>query len=153
MAEIRLQRTVRAPIEHVFDLLAEHDRYDRFRGIQASELTREGTAERNGVGARRRIRARPLVFEEEITRFERPTRLDYRILDVNVPLRHQGGSIALTSAGDAITEVSWTSTFTIEVPLAGAALGALGARLIRRGFGRVLDDVEALYAGPSTRSV
>ena len=33
----------------------------------------------------------PFGFEEEITAYERPTRLDYLIVDLNVPFHQEGG--------------------------------------------------------------
>jgi uncharacterized protein YndB with AHSA1/START domain len=147
MTAIRLEKRVEAPQEYVFELLSEHDRYDRFRPIDAAELTREGDIERNGVGARRRIRARPLTFEEEITAFERPRRLDYVIREVNIPLRHHGGSITLTPAG-AATDVVWASSFEIEVPVVGGALAGGFAVAIKRSFSRILEDIERSHRTP-----
>ena len=63
--------------------------------INGSELLREGEPPPNGVGALRRVKVRPLSFEEEITAYERPTRLDYLIVKLNVPLEHDGGAITL----------------------------------------------------------
>ena len=90
MATVNVERTIPAPIEAVFDVISDHAGYSRFPGIQSSELVREGEAEPNGLGALRRIRSRPLRFEEEITRFERPSRMDYLIVDVNAPIGMRG---------------------------------------------------------------
>ena len=143
MAEIRLERTLEAPIDRVFDVLADHAGYSRFRAISRAELVREGDEEPNGRGAIRKLAAGPFTFTEEITAFERPVRLDYLILEVNVPLRHDGGSIRFDAVDDG-THVLWTSSFTMPVPLAGAPLGALTAAALRRGFARMLADTERL---------
>ena len=143
MAKIDLDKTLAAPIDEVFELLSDHAGYTRFRGFSTAEMVREGTEERNGVGALRRLVVRPLRFEEEITAFERPTRMDYVIRRVNIPLRHEGGTIELSEAAGG-TRVRWRSVFTVPVPVAGPALAAPLALAIRRGFVRLLDDIERL---------
>jgi uncharacterized protein YndB with AHSA1/START domain len=142
-----VERTIPAPIDRVFDVISDHAGYSRFPGIQYSELVREGDSERNGVGAVRRIRSRPLRFEEKITLFERPTRMDYLITTVNAPMRHLGGSMKLTER-DGGTHIEWSTTLEPTLPLVGAAFGAFTRRLILRGFGRVLEEVERLATAP-----
>ena len=69
MRSIHVTRSIPAPPEAVFDLLTDHANYDRFRGIDGSELLRDGDPSPNGVGALRRIRARPFRFDEEVTAY------------------------------------------------------------------------------------
>ena len=42
MRSLTVTRRIEAPPEGVFDLLADHAHYERFRGINGSELLREG---------------------------------------------------------------------------------------------------------------
>jgi ribosome-associated toxin RatA of RatAB toxin-antitoxin module len=141
MRSIHVTRTIPAPAEAVFDLLADHANYDRFPGISGSELLREGDPAPNGLGALRRIKVTPLVFEEEITAFDRPDRLDYLIVKLNIPFEHQGGSIRLSAEGEA-TAVDWRSTFTVPTPLIGGLEERVWVPVLNRGFRRVLEDVE-----------
>ena len=143
MARIVVDKTLSAPIDDVFELLSDHAGYTRFRGFTKAELLREGTPDRNGVGALRRLVAGPLRFTEEITAFERPARMDYLIREVNLPLEHDGGSIMLAPDG-AGTRVHWTSVFTMPVPVVGGATAAGLAVALRQGFIRLLDDVDRL---------
>ena len=145
MRTIHVTRKITAAPEAVFDLLADHANYDRFRPINGSELMREGDPAPNGIGALRRIRVRPLVFEEEITAYERPSRLDYLIVRLNVPFEHHGGSIQLSRDGDT-TLVDWRSSFTVPTPLVGGAQELVWEPVLRRGFRRVLEDVERMTA-------
>jgi hypothetical protein len=145
MAQIDLDKTLAAPIDDVFELLSDHAGYTRFRGFRTAELLHEGTEERNGVGALRLLVAGPLRFEEEITAFERPTRMDYLIRKVNLPIEHEGGTIGLSPAGSG-TRVLWRSTFHVNVAVAGGAMGGLLAAALRRGFIRLLDDIDRLAA-------
>jgi hypothetical protein len=89
------------------------------------------------------LAVRPLRFEEEITAFERPTRMDYLIRKVNIPLDHDGGTITLSPVQSG-TRVLWRSTFTVPVPVVGGALAAILAVFIKRGFVRLLDDIDRL---------
>ncbi len=148
MRSVHVTRAIPAPPEEIFDRLADHANYDRFRPIHDSELVREGDPAPNGVGALRRIKVRPLVFEEEITAYERPTRLDYLIVKLNVPLKHDGGSITLTPEGPT-TRVDWRSTFSVPIPVVGGAQELVWQRVLARGFRRVLEDVERMLAAHS----
>jgi uncharacterized protein YndB with AHSA1/START domain len=141
MRSIVVTRTIPGPPEPIFELLTDHANYERFPGITASELLREGDPAPNGVGAVRRIKSTPLRFDEEITAYERPARLDYLIVDLNVPFEHRGGSIRLTPDGDG-THVDWRSSYSVPTPLIGGLQEVIWKPLLTRGFRRVLEDVE-----------
>jgi uncharacterized protein YndB with AHSA1/START domain len=145
MGSVHVTHTIAAPAEDVFDLLADHANYDRFRAINGSKLLREGEPAPNGVGALREIKVRPLTFEEEITAYERPTRLDYLIVKLNVPFKHDGGAITLTPEGGG-THVDWRSTFTVPTPVIGRAQELIWQPVLARGFRRTLEDVERMLA-------
>ena len=145
MKAVHVSRTIPAPADAVFDVLADHANYDRFRPIHDSELIREGDPAPNGVGALRRIKVRPLTFDEEVTVYERPTRLDYLIVKLNVPFQHHGGSITLTPDGDG-THVDWQSSFTVPTPVLGGIEELAWKPVLARGFRRVLEDVERMLA-------
>ena len=136
---IRVERRLDAAPEAVFDVVADHARYDRFDGIRRSELPVRGEPPPNGLGAVRWIWLGPLRFEEEVTAFEPPRRLDYLIREVRrLPFRHAGGSIRLEPDG-AGTRAVWTSSFEIPVPLIGPVLDRVFERQLERGFARVLE--------------
>lgn len=148
MQTVQVEKTIAAPIEQVFDLLTDHANYKQFPGISASELAREGQPEANGLGALREISAGPIRFEEEITAFERPNRMDYVIRKVNIPLEHEGGTMRFEST-DAGTHVLWRSTFRLTTPGIGGLLGGAGAPAIRLSFGRILKDADRRLAAPA----
>jgi len=147
MRTIRVERTVDAPIEAVFEVLADHANYDRFGGIRRAELIRPGAKDRNGVGALRRITIGPLSFEEEITAYEPPTRLDYLIVKLNAPYDHKGGSVRLESSDGAATHAVWTSEYEIPVPLVGGLAERAFALFFSRGFGATLERTGELAVG------
>ena len=145
MRSIHVTRTIPAPAEAVFDRLADHANYDRFRPIRHSELLREGDPAPNGLGALRRIKTPPLTFEEEITHYDRPNRLDYLIVKLNIPFEHEGGTIQLTTE-DGATHVDWRSTFRVPTPVIGSLEELVFLPVLKRGFGQVLEDVERMTA-------
>jgi uncharacterized protein YndB with AHSA1/START domain len=136
---IRVERRLDAPPAAVFEIVADHARYDRFDGIRRAQLHKAGDPDQNGVGAVRWIWIGPLRFQEEVTAYEPPARLDYLITDVKgLPFRHEGGSIRLEPDG-AGTHALWTSDFEIPIPLVGGALDRVFARQLAQGFGRTLE--------------
>jgi uncharacterized protein YndB with AHSA1/START domain len=143
MRRIHVTRTIPSAPEPIFDLLTDHANYDRFRGINGSELVREGDPAPNGVGALRRIRVTPFRFDEEVTAYERPSRLDYLIVDLNVPFEHHGGSVRLSPEGSA-TRVDWQSSYTVPTPLVGGIQERIWHPVLTRGFRRVLEDAERM---------
>ena len=141
---IRVEKSLDAPPEAVFEIVSDHAGYDRFTGVRRAELARPGEPAPNGVGALRRVWIGPLRFDEEITAYEAPHRLDYLIREVRpLPFRHESGSIRLTPEGEG-TRAVWTSVFEIPIPLIGSALDRVFAMRLERGFGDVLERSGAL---------
>ncbi|MDB5986246.1 MAG: hypothetical protein JWR16_1299 [Nevskia sp.] len=140
MRTIIVKHTIQAPIEQVFDLIADHARYDQFPGVRKSTLIRNGKPSKNGVGAIREIDAGKAWFREEITAYQRPTRMDYQIVRSFPPLQHRGASVQLKKVGNA-TEVTWTSTVRLKVPLIGDLLTPLLASQLAKSFKRVLQAI------------
>lgn len=137
MQRIEVRRSIDAPIDRVFDLVSDHEGYARLNGIDEARLRQAGSSEKNGLGAVREIKAGPIRFAEEITAFERPTRMDYKIIECTIPIEHEGGSVRLVER-DGRTEVTWTSTFTVRVPLIGHLLAIPLKSQLTRGFAGAL---------------
>jgi hypothetical protein len=145
MKTITVTRTIPAPIEKVFDLLADHANYKANFGVKESKLIREGKPDRNGLGAVRYIDAGPIKFEEEVTFYDRPRGYDYLITKCSAPLEHQGGQIRFESVGGA-TKVTWTSVMRVKVPLLGGLLTKVLAAKIGQAFGSMLKQTERRLA-------
>ena len=148
MIAVHAERTLDAPIDGVFEVLADHANYDRFGWIRRAELVRPGESDRNGVGALRRVAIGPLVFEEAVTEFEPPTRLSYLILKINAPaFRHEGGTVDLGELPGGRTGAVWTSEFELAVPGAGRLLERAIAPVFSRGFASTLADSGRIARG------
>jgi uncharacterized protein YndB with AHSA1/START domain len=150
MYTIHLERTLRAPAERVFDVLADHAGYVRFPWVRSAKVVRPGTLEPNGKGAIREIQIGPAWFQEEITAFERPTRLEYRILRSRPPIAHQLGRLTFTPVAEGV-RVAWTSTFQVTLPLVGRLVSALGTRMMSNLFDDALRLTEQLGRYSSSR--
>jgi uncharacterized protein YndB with AHSA1/START domain len=148
MKTVTVTRTLNAPIEQVFDVIADHANYKQFPGIRDSKLVREGRTEKNGVGAVREIDAGKAWFQEEITAYERPRRLDYLIVKSRPPLKHEGGSVRLEPDGPdgARCKVTWTTTVGVNLPLIGGLLDKVLMPQLERGLVGTLKSIEKRLA-------
>ncbi len=126
-----------APIENVFDRLSDHANYNRFPGIDESELLRPGIDHPNDKGALRRIKAGFVEFEEEIVNYDAPVMMEY-IIRTSAPFNfdHKLGRIQLEQRGDK-TRVVWTSEGDVTTPI----IGGLLERKANRGFTKTFEDI------------
>lgn len=102
-------RQADAPIETVWALLAHADRWREWTAFSKSELEREGSPDRDGVGAIRRFGFPIYTSREEVVAFDPPTHLGY-ILHAGLPLTAYRSDVTLTPAGGG-TEIEWRSSF------------------------------------------
>lgn len=114
--------TVAATPARVWAVLADHEGMSKWAPGLKAALVRPGDTERNGVGARRSIRALPLLpaIVEEVTCFEPERRLSYRAV-AGVPLRDYTGEVVLRPAGYG-TEIRYTVSAANRLPVAAAVL-------------------------------
>lgn len=117
--------TVAAPPERVWATLADHEGMSGWAPGLTVTLVHAGAPERNGVGARRRIRAVPLLpaFVEEIVAFDPPRRLSYRAV-AGIPLRNYVGEVTLRPAGPdgSGTRIDYTVSADNRLPGVAAVL-------------------------------
>jgi len=109
MGIIQVELIILAPINLVFDELSDHASYSDFKAIDFSELINEGTENKNGNGAIRKIVTGPITFWEEISHYKSPTRFNYKIIkgEVNfgiftfpLPFRHRIGRLTLEETSE-----------------------------------------------------
>jgi uncharacterized protein YndB with AHSA1/START domain len=123
---------VDAPVSRVWDTLADHEGMSSWGPIKVT-LDKEGTPDRNGVGAVRRIVGKgpvPAIIEEVVA-FEPQQRLGYKAL-AGVPFRNYSGEITLT-ATERGTRIDWALTIDERVPLVEkAAVSVLAKGMLNR---------------------
>lgn len=141
MKTVTVSRIIPAPRDRVFAILSDHAGYSRFPGIRKSVLHEEGADHRNGTDALREIDAGRLWVMERITAYEQDARFDYLIIKSRPPIRHQGGSLRFADV-DGGTEVVWTSTFGLAIPLLNRLLDGYLAGQLEKAFSGMLKAVD-----------
>lgn len=114
MASFTHRAFVSAPIETVFDVLADHRSYSAITPLRYSRLEREGDPAPNGVGAVRVLGLLGPPIREEIVEYVPPTRLVYRMLS-GAPVRNYLGTVDLASDGPG-TRVVWVTSLEPTLP-------------------------------------
>ena len=130
--QIELTQAIAAPPEKVFAFYTDHVGWERWAGVREVVLRQTGDPPPNGLGAIRVIRARGMAIEEEITAFEPPRRMGYRLV-AGAPVRDHAGEVRFEPDG-AGTRVTWTVRFRPLVP----GTGWLVRRMLERGLRDVL---------------
>lgn len=146
MAQFRtifVQRNLFASARGVFDILADHAGYTRFPGVRSAIVTKPGRDDPNGLGAIREIFLGTAWFREEITAFEPPHRLEYRILESRPPIEHLIGRLTLRDREHGCS-VEWLSTFRITTPLVGGLMTRIAQGQMSKGFVKALQTCERL---------
>jgi uncharacterized protein YndB with AHSA1/START domain len=119
MFSISVERTIDKPIADVFKMLSDHANYSQFKGVDKSSLIKEGTSDRNGLGAVREIQAAGATLHEEIVAFDPPHLLSYKIIySKPLPYDHEFGEVKLSEV-EGKTHVHWRSKGHIAIPLLG----------------------------------
>lgn len=120
--------TVQRPVDHVWEVLTDHEGMSSWGPGLKVTLETPGTIERNGLGAVRRIAApRPApAIVEEVVAFEPGSRFGYRAKS-GVPFKNYGGEVVLTPAGTG-TRIDYSVTLDPRLPLVEKGAAALVAR-------------------------
>ncbi len=133
MRQIELEGTVAAPRPAVWNVYTDHVGWAAWAGVQEVVLRQRGDPPPNGLGAIRVLRSRGIAVEEEITGFDPPKRLAYRLVG-GLPIRNHEGEVRFDVC-DSGTRITWRVRFEPLLPFTGAIL----TRLIRRSLRNVLD--------------
>ncbi|NLA35260.1 MAG: SRPBCC family protein [Actinobacteria bacterium] len=104
------EATVDAPQAVVWELIADGEGWKRWAGFTAATLEREGSPERDGVGAVRKFGVGKILSREEVTEFEAPHRLSYRLLS-GLPITDYHSTVTITEIDDRRCRVGWASSF------------------------------------------
>ncbi len=138
MQRIQLSRRIAAPPEPVWERFTDHARLAEWAGLKEVVLRQQGYPPPNGLGAIRVIRQAGLAVQEEITIFEPPRRMGYR-LTAGAPIRQHRGEVTFERDGEA-TLVTWRVEFLPWLP----GTGGLLRRLLERQLGAMLDRLAGL---------
>jgi uncharacterized protein YndB with AHSA1/START domain len=137
MALLDFSRTVAAPAEVLFEVLADHRGMAAITRFRKVELEREGTPPPNGVGAIRVLHLAGPPVREEITAFEPPRLLSYRLLS-GLPVRDHRGTIRL----EPVVAGTRMSYLVETEPTLGPA-SPLALALLRRAVEEIASGIAA----------
>lgn len=124
MPSYTLETVIPAPRDVVFDVFADRERNGEFLPI-STRLVREGTTERQGVGAVHFLGVGPVGIQEELTELVPGERIAYKIVR-GAPVRSHRGTITFADAPGG-TRVRYTMDSRPLLP-APAPLVTLGLR-------------------------
>jgi uncharacterized protein YndB with AHSA1/START domain len=136
MVEIHLQRTIAAPVEEVFDWLA-----DPANLAAAPLVLKAGYAKGSsgpGAGSVREVTGAGTWFREDITAYDRPHSYSYLIVRSFPPFKHECGTLTFTASGDG-TRVDWLTNYTHPAWAGGKLLEAVSRPVLRSSFLAILD--------------
>ena len=145
MVEIRLKRTIAAPVEEVFDWLADPANLVAAPLVLKSAYATDSSPP--GAGAAREVICLGPRFREAITAYDRPHSYSYQIVDSFPPFNHQGGTLTFTPSGQS-THVEWHTEYTHPARAGGKLLEAVTGPLLRWSFLAVLNGCARACEGP-----
>ena len=145
MATLDFSRTVAAPIETVWEVVADLRGMSDFTRFRKVELEREGDPPPNGVGAIRVLHLVGPPVREEVISFEAPRRFAYKMLS-GAPVKDHVGTIELSSAGEG-TRMSYVLQTTPKLPLVGFAVVALMRNVVEGIAAGIAAEAEKRAAG------
>jgi uncharacterized protein YndB with AHSA1/START domain len=144
MFNIHVERTIHKPIEQVFAILSDHERYAQFPVCDEAFLLLHGQHHKNGDGALRMVRLGRIVFEERIYDYCEPTGFKYQIIKSQpFKVEHRVGELELQSVHGG-THVVWRSQGQVPNLLFGWFIERKIERDGAKGFGAILKYIENL---------
>ena len=123
MQTISSSTPIAAPQAVAWEVMTDHELYARWVPRSHVDLEVEGSPERSGVGAIRVFRIGPIRTREEITTFDPPHRMAYRVLTIPMPVRNCRSDLLLVAdeEGGGCT-LHWDSWFETVIPLTGGIM-------------------------------
>lgn len=121
---------IRAGLDAVWDVVSDHRGMPSWMPLEGVTLEREGVPAPNGVGAERVVRGPKRNLVEEVTGWDAPRSLRYRLIH-GAPIRCHQGEVALRPVPGG-SEVTWTIRYRPRIPGTG--------RVVRRILEKLLDE-------------
>ncbi|WP_419926886.1 SRPBCC family protein [Candidatus Poriferisocius sp.] len=123
MQTISSSTPIAAPQQVAWEVMTEHELYARWVPRSQVSLEVEGSPERNGVGAIRVFHIGPVRTREEMTAFDPPQRMAYRVLTIPLPVRNCRSDLLLVADDDGSgCTLHWDSWFETVIPLTGGIM-------------------------------
>lgn len=138
-----MEQRFAAPPDRVFAAITDHEAMGTWLDGATVTLEKIGQADRNGVGAVRRIHARGLTIFEEVIHFEAPREMQYKVLR-GAPLTEHLGTIRVIPDGTG-SRVDYTIRFGCPLWAGGELTATIIARVLggelRAGMARLAQKI------------
>ncbi|WP_301146227.1 SRPBCC family protein [Mycobacterium simiae] len=144
MVTLRVERTIEASPERVFDWLADPVNLTTAPLILKAAWRKDSAPP--GVGAVREVVAAGAWLREEITAYDAPRSYSYRVVRSLPASEHEGGTIAVSPSGSA-AHVEWTTSYTVPLRGGGKLTERLTAPVFRSSFDAILAACAKALAG------
>jgi Polyketide cyclase / dehydrase and lipid transport len=135
MVEIHVEKTIAAPVEQVFDWLADPTH------LAAAPLAiKAGYAKGSsgpGAGSVREVIGVGLWLREKITAYDRPCSYSYLVVRSLPQGNHEGGTLTFT-ASDNGTHVDWRTSYSYPARAGGKLMEAMSSVVFRSSFRAIL---------------
>ena len=137
---VRFEQFFSAPREKVFAWFADHEKFGkvwpgRTRRLQASA----DASEHNGLGSIREVRGGGLTFEETITAFEPPARIEYQVTRGG-PIKNHIGRMLFSDA-EGGTKLDYTIEFDPRIPFTGGLIASVLCTAWHRGVYKAIEGL------------
>ncbi len=133
MQTIALATPIQAPQAVAWKVMTNHSLYACWTPSSQMQLEVQGTPEPNGVGAVRVFYVGPTKTREEITTFEPPARMSYRILSTPLPIRNCHSDLLLVpSENEKTCTLHWDSWFELIMPFSGTIMRRIVTTQIKK---------------------
>lgn len=131
MQQLQIVEYVDLSPDEMFARLADHENLGKVLGVPVKR-SRVGEGDVNGRASVRTLGFWPLDFDETITAFEPPRRIEYAITRGS-PLRNHHAVILLSPNGSG-TEVRWSIDFDSVIPFTGGLIRRLMRIALTQGI-------------------
>lgn len=135
MVQIHVQRTIAAPVEQVFDWMADPANLVTAPLVLKSAWAKDSAPV--GPGAVRAVIGTGMWFREEISAYHRPNSYSYLIVRSVPPFDHDGGTLTFTPSGGG-THVDWMTSYTHPRYVGGKVMQAISRPLLTWSFNVIL---------------
>lgn len=132
---------IAAPVEVVWAVMTDHVRYAKWGSAKTVTIDRPGTPPPNGLGAIRCFHAGPVKVREEVTGWDPPVRMTYRLNSTQLTKEYTS-EMALRD-DDGATVLEWSSTFVPRVPGTSAVVRRIYERAVAKFAAGIAADAEA----------
>jgi uncharacterized protein YndB with AHSA1/START domain len=133
---VHVERDLNAPVEQVFNHLAEHENLAALFGAKVTRLN-DGETDRNGVGSRRELKLGPLPsFQETVTQYVPNELIEYKITKGS-PLDNHVGIMKFSPSANGGTHLDYRIRIASKIPGVGTIVTKNLTRDVTKGLAGV----------------